>query len=176
MSLYQPSPRLLHCTAPVGKRSLLWGGRIQDFSESGQKSFAYEIEIFDNFSQKWEKRTTTGIPSPGLYNGCCAVLAESLYYFGGEDGNSSHNSLHCLNSITLDWTKIDVQNPDDQPMVKTGFGLVTYQDTASLIVFAGYGIPHGPIQPGAKFVQNPKFTDGRGWTNEFHLFNLTNGT
>ena len=36
-------------------------------------------------------------------------------------------------------------------------------------------LPHGPSQPGSRFVQNTRFTGGRGWTNELHLFNLTNG-
>ena len=44
-----------------------------------------------------------------------------------------------------------------------------------LVLFGGYGIPSGPTQPGAEFVKNTSFTDGRGWTNELHSFDLKTG-
>ena len=175
--LYQPSPRFYHHAAQVGEKSYLWGGITQDFSLSSRQTLASEIEIFDVFSETWKTRTATGAPPPGLIGGACTVVSETLYHFGGTDGQSRYNTLHCLDTLSLNWRELHdhAQNPADQPMPKSGCGLVTYKDTASLAVFAGYGIPCYPTQPGATFIQNTKYTDGSGWTNEFHLFNLTNG-
>ena len=173
--LYQPSPRFLHCAAQLGEKTYLWGGHTQDFSASGRKTLSSELNTFDAFSETWNTRIATGTPPPELYGGGCTVIDNSLYYFGGTDGYSYYNSLHCINSVTAEWKELSSQHPVNQPMPKSGFGIVTYTDTASLAVFAGYGIPYCPTQAGAKFVQSTKYSDGRGWTNEFHLFNLTNG-
>ena len=101
-------------------------------------------------------------------------MDNSLYYFGGENDNSYYNSLHCINSITAEWKELVSQNPVNQPILKTAFGIASYEDKASLAIFAGYGNPHGASQAGASFIRSTKYT-GFGWTNEFHLFNLTNG-
>ena len=176
-SLYQPSPRFSHCAAQVGEKCFLWGGRTQDLSVGGQKTLASEIEIFHYFHETWSKKNVSGAAPPGLYAGACTVVSETLYHFGGYDGHSRYNTLHSLDTVSLDWRALHghTQNPANQPMPKTGCGLVTYTDAASLVLFAGYGVPHGPTQPGSRFVQNTNYSDGRGWTNEFHLFNLTNG-
>ena len=57
-------------------------------------------------------------------------------------------------------------------MPKAGCGMIAFGDC--LGVFGGYGIPRGPTQPGS-FIKNNNYTDGGGWTNEFHLYNLTDG-
>ena len=44
-----------------------------------------------------------------------------------------------------------------------------------LLLFGGYGYPSGPTQPGAKFIKNSKYSYGRGWNNELHLFDLKEG-
>ena len=36
-------------------------------------------------------------------------------------------------------------------------------------------IPSGPTQPGAEFIKDSRFTDGRGWTNELHVFDVQKG-
>ena len=118
-----------------------------------------------------------GAAPPGLYGGACTVVSETLYHFGGYDDRSWYNTLHSLDTVSLDWRGLHchTQNPADLPMPKGACGLVTYTDTASLVLFAGYGVPHGPSQHGSRFVQDTNFSDGRGYTNELHLFKLTNG-
>ena len=177
-SLYQPSPRFWHCAAQIGEKAYLWGGRTQNFSTSGRKTLQSEIVTFDTFSERWTKKTVTGVPPPGLLSGSLAAVAETLYYYGGHDGYSPYSSLHSLNTVTLEWRELQSKNPADQPMPKTGHGMVTYHDetvgVTSLGVLAGYGEATTPIQPGSTFIQDTKYT-GWGYTNEFHLFNLTNG-
>ena len=40
-----------------------------------------------------------------------------------------------------------------------------------LCVIGGHGIPSGTIHPSSKFIKDSRFTDGRGWTNEVHVYN-----
>ena len=176
MAQYQPAPRFFHCAAQVGRKTYLWGGRTQNFSTSGRKTLQSEIETFDTCSETWTKKTVTGAQPPGLCSGGFAVAAETLYHFGGNAGYSPYSSLHSLNTVTLEWKELQSKSPADQPMPKIDHGMVTYHDdVTSFAVLAGYGKPTTPIQPGSTFIQNTNHTDGRGWTNEFHLFNLTNG-
>ena len=177
--LYQPAPRFLHHAAQIGHKTYLWGGRTEDFITTGRKTLPLEIETFDAFSETWTKsKIVTGAPPPGLCNGGFAVVAETLYHFGGEDGPSPYSSLRSLNTETLEWRELHSKNPADQPMPKIGHGIVTYHDetvgVTSIAVLAGYGKAVTPVQPGSTFIQNTKHT-GWGWTNELHLFNLTNG-
>ena len=177
MAQYQPAPRFSQTAAQIGQKTYLWGGRTQDFTARGQQILASSIEAFDSFDEKWEQKGTTGLAPPGLCAGACTTVSESLYYFGGFDGHSESNALHCLNCVTLEWTQVHPHTAHDQPMRKFGCGMTTYhkEDTTYLAIFAGHGIPHGPTQPGTRFIQNTNYSDGSGWTNEFHLFDLTNG-
>ena len=58
-------------------------------------------------------------------------------------------------------------------MAKEGARMVAFD--YKLAVIGGYGVPHGPIQAGSSFIEDtrPTAPDGGGWTNEFHIWNLT---
>ena len=173
--LYQPSPRFWHRAAQVRHKTYLWGGVT-----TWKKTLPLEIEAFDTFSETWTKKMSMRVPPPGPRSGGFAVVAETLYYFGGNDTHSVYSSLHSLNTETLEWRELQSKNPTDQPMPKVGHGIVTYHDetvgVTSLAVLAGYGKPVTPIQLGSSFIPSANHCDGRGYTNEFHLFNLTNCT
>ena len=172
--LYEPSPIFGHGAAAVGGRCYLWGGYVPDFSASGRRKLVSTIEIFDPYLETWEECHTTGVPPPGLYGGACTSLLDSLYWFGGHDASSRYNSLHGLDPTTLEWREIQPLNQADGPMRKAWCGMVSFlQD--KLAVFGGYGIPTGPTQPGAMFTKNTDFTDGSGWSNKLHVFNITEG-
>ena len=177
--LYQPSPRFYHCAAQVRHKTYLWGGWTEDFTTTGRKTLPLEIETFDTFSETWTKNKPVGVPPPGFRNGGFTVVAETLYHFGGTDGRSYYSSLHSLNTETLEWRELQPKNSADQPMPKIGHRIVTcHEETVgvtSIAVLAGYGKPVTPVQPGSTFIQDTNYTTGWGWTNEMHLFNLTNG-
>ena len=171
--LYEPSPRFGHGAAAVGGRCYLWGGHVQDFSESGRRKLASTVEIFDPYLETWEEHPTTRVPPPGLHNGACTSLLDSLYWFGGWNGSFYCNSLHRLNTTTLKWRELQPLNQVYGPMRKHGCGMVSFRD--KLAVFGGYGIPTGPTQPGAMLTKSTDSTDGKGWSNEFHVFTITEG-
>ena len=160
--LYEPPPRFDHCAASVEGRCYLWGGRVADFSC---------IEVFDPHLEIWEKCPTTGVPPPGLYSAACTSLLGSLYWFGGYDDNTYYNSLHKLDATNLEWKELQPLNQPGGVMRKSGCGMAPFlQD--QLAMFGGYGTSMSSIQPGAMFAKNRKRND-RGWSNEFHVFNIT---
>ena len=59
-------------------------------------------------------------------------------------------------------------------MRKTECGIIYYNN--SLIIYGGYGIPFSELQAGSQFIKSTKYTDGVGWTNEIHVFNISEGS
>ena len=171
---YEPSPRLFQYAAPIGGKCLLWGGRVPDFSASGRKKLASTVEIFDPYLEVWEQQATSGVSPPGQYDGVCVPLSDLLYSFGGYDDESLYNSLHTLDPTSLEWKKLRVLYQADGPMRKRACGMVSYNGDR-LALFGGYGISTGPTQPGSTFTENTSHTDGRGWSNELHIFNVNQG-
>ena len=169
----EPSPRFRHYASSVGGSCLLWGGCVPGLSP---KKLASTVEIFDPYLEMWEQQATSGDSPPGLVDGACAVLLDQLYSFGGTDGTSYYNSLHTLDPTSLKWKELPVLNQGAGPMRKERSGMFAYSQDR-LAMFGGYGIPTGPIQRGAKFIENAKtrYKDGRGWTNELHIFTINEG-
>ena len=171
---YEPLPRYGHYSVPINGKLHVWGGRTQDWSESSRKKLASALETFDPYMELWKKQGTTGVPPPGLYGGACTAIGESMYSYGGLDGQSQYNTLHQLDTARQHWREVQVRNPSEGPMKKTGCGMISY-DGDKLVLIGGHGIPTGPIQPGSTFIRSTGYTDGRGWTNELHLFHLGEG-
>lgn len=170
--VYEPAPRFRHYATPARGRCFLWGGCIQDFSASGRKKLASTVEIFDPYLEVWERQATSGVSPPGIYNGSCASLLDVPYSFGGVHEDDFYNCLHMLDPTSLQWEELRVQNPAFGPMKKGSSGMVAYgQDR--LAMFGGYGIPTEQHLP--TFIENSSYTDGRGWTNELHIFHINEG-
>jgi len=167
-----PTPRFSHCAAAVGGKCYFWGGFVQDFYGNGRKKLVSTVEIFDPNLKTWEKHPTTGDPPPGLCDAACTSQLDSLYWFGGDDGISFHNSLHRLDTTTLEWRELQPENEDERPMRKVWCGMVSFSHD-QLAIFGGYGRPTtSPIQSGATFMRNP-FSSEMGWSNELHVFDIT---
>ena len=89
-------------------------------------------------------------------------------------GSLGFGTLHQLNTVTLNWEELHHNGPSQGPMAKSGCGLVLFQGN-KLGLFGGHGILTGPTQPGSAFIRDNRYSDGSGWTNEFHLFHLQEG-
>ena len=173
---YEPLPRLGHISGRVGSKLVVQGGRTKDFSVKSKQQLSSVVEIFDPYSELWEQRKVQGVaPSPGTYLAASASLNDDLFSFGGWDGSQFFNTLHRLDSKTWRWSQVSPQNADGAPMpiYKYGCEMIAFRN--SLVVFGGHGVPQGPTEPGS-FIKNISFTNGRGWTNEFHIYNLSNGS
>ena len=171
---YEPLPRCVHISGSVGSKVVVQGGRTKDFSEKSRQQLTSVVEIFDPYSELWEQRQVTGdAPSPGTYVSASASLHDDLFSFGGADDRGYFvNTVHRLDTKTWRWCQLSPQNAEGAAMPKAGCGMISFRD--SLGVFGGFGIPRGPTEP-QSFIKNTRFTDGRGWTNEFHIYQLKEG-
>ena len=170
---YEPLPRYEHISERVGSLIVVQGGRTKDFSEKSEQQLSSVVEIFDPYSESWKQRQVEGnAPSPGTYIAASASLHDDLFSFGGLDGRDYFNTVHRLDTKTWCWSQVSPQNADGAPMPKFGCGMIAFRN--GLVVFGGYGVPQGPTEP-QSIMKGTGYTDGRGWTNEFHFYNLSKG-
>ena len=170
---YEPLPRFSHISCRVGSKVVVQGGRTKDFSEKCRQHLISAVEIFDPYSELWEQRQVTGdAPSPGTYKAASASLHDDLFSFGGFDGRQPFNTVHRLDTEKFCWSQVSPQNAEGAPMPKYGCGMIAFGN--SLGVFGGYGEPRGPTEP-QSFIKATRYTDRNGWTNEFHIYNLSEG-
>ena len=172
-SRYQPSPRFHHYAVQVGSKSYLWGGRTQDFHHGGKDKLRSTVNVFDPYLETWQEQRTTGVPPRGLVDGASGAHSTSLFSFAGVDGKSWQNSqIYVLDTDMLVWK--ETTTTTNSPMPKCACGMVFF-GTHHLATIGGYGRPTQPIQTGSSFFKNPNRTDGSGWTNEFQVFDVTEG-
>ena len=171
---YEPLPRYRHISGRVGSKIIVQGGRTKDFSEKSKQHLSSVVEIFDPYSELWEQTQVEGdTPSPGTYGAASASLHDNLFLFGGLDGRDfPFNTVHRLDTKTWCWSQVSPQNAHGAPMSKFGCGMIAFRN--SLVVFGGYGKPQGPTEP-QSFIESTRYTDGSGWNNEFHIYNLSEG-
>ena len=58
-------------------------------------------------------------------------------------------------------------------MAKFGARMVALGN--QLLLIGGLAVHHSPAQPGATFIKARGASDGGGWMNELHIFNIKNG-
>ena len=170
---YEPLPRFRHVSQCVGSKVLVQGGQTKDSSEKSRQHLSSVVETFDPYSELWEQRQVEGdAPSPGTYYAASASLNDDHFTFGGWDDRNLFNGLRRLDTKTWRWYQLSPQNAEGAPMPKLGCGMISFGD--NLGVFGGYGLPRGPTEP-RSFLKYTRATDGRGWTNEFHVYHLKEG-
>ena len=183
--LYDPSPRFWHVAASVSDVStsqlvIVWGGQTSElYSRDGRTQLASRCQLFHIQSEVWsERHAVLGPPHPGLSAAACTSFGDYLFMYGGycDDTISSvSGELSCLNIKTLTWSQLCLAGTAGGPIKKAGCGIV-HVSSDKLAVIGGYGYPTGPTQPGSSFIRNTTLTDGRGWTNEVHVFDLSQGS
>ena len=177
-AVYEPSARFSHVGFSIDRRVYVWGGRTDDFeggSEDSKLELANSIE-FDPFLEVWcQLKTTAGTPHSGLSNAACVSYGENVYMYGGYSGGRNKGALSCLNVKSLTWSLLCPEEVAGGPMRKTGCGIVMFHGD-KLAVVGGYGYPKGPAQSGSTFIRDTSSTSGRGWTNEFHVFSIGQGS
>ena len=175
--LNEPAARFYHAAFSVEGRVYVRGGETTDFelgSEDKKIKLNTCIEQFDPYLEVWRQLNTTGTPHPALAAPGCTSFGEHVYMYGGYSGKLCEGVLSCLNVKTLTWSLL-CHETDGGPMMNYGSGMVMFKYGDKVAVIGGCGIPTGPTQPGATFTRNTKYTDGRGWSNEFHVFDIRQG-
>ncbi len=145
------------------------GGYVHNFNNN-KIQLKKVVQIYESSTESWKELATTGTPPPGLCGCATACSDHILYLFGGQDGNSYHASLHQLDIRSMTWSKLSPQH-DNGPMRKTWCQVIHYNNT--LIIIGGLGIPSGELQSGSQFTERTINQDGRGWTNEIHMYNIS---
>ena len=173
---YEPVSRLFHISFPAKRLLYVWGGQTVDI-ETGSEAVKIKlkscIEEFNPDLEVWRQLNTAGTPHPGLSYAACVSDGENVFMYGGSSAKRREGVLSRLNLETLTWSQLSPETAGG-PMRKGGCGLIIVQD--KLVLIGGYGIPTGPIQPQATFVRNTMFTDVKGYSNEIHEFNMSQGS
>ena len=159
----EPSPRQGHFSTVVENYLYVWGGESEEVDVS-------IVHHYDPNTETWSDKRCEGPPPPGSINGACASIGHHLYTYGGFDADDhDRGTLHGLDTKSWMWSQLS----SDGPMKKWGCRMITYG--CKILLFGGKGVPSGPIQPGAEFVKDMIESDGSGWTNEVHIFDLKEG-
>ena len=172
---YQPMPRYQHTSAQVANKVLVYSGVTHDYSEVSRKEMASRVDVFYPHNEQWDPKQCTGaFPPPGLHLSANVVVNGHLYSYGGRDGDDEFvKSLHQLSATTYRWSELTSQSAKEEcPMPKDGAAMAACGDDLALL--GGFGMPHDPTQPGPSFMRADD-NDGRGWTNEFHIYNVNKG-
>ena len=172
---YEPMSRCYHTSALVANKVVAYSGRTREYySKQSRERLASIVEVYDPYSEQWEAKQCWGeTPAPGLCGAASTSCKGYLFQYGGRDGDGKYvHSLHRLNAKTYQWNNLPGKGTS--PMPKWGTAMALCGDDLALA--GGYGIPHGPTKSGSSFVKNTHFSDGRGWTNEFHIYHVNEGT
>ena len=146
-------------------------GRHYSWRGQGREK-ATTIGVYNVQTERWTLTHTSGSPSPGLFDGGCAIIANYLYCFGGWDESSRFNDLYKLQLESFQWNKVNPRNnSSDQPTCKASCGFVAVNER-TLACFGGYSSEPTHIQPGSTFTKD---VGSNGWTNEFHFFDIQEG-
>ena len=180
VKLYEPKARWGHYAAAVGGTVYVCGGRVFNLANSSVRDeLLLSVNVFDPLLDSWEEQITKGMPFLGLYRGACASALNSVYTYGGNDGSNLQGSLNVLDISTKRWSLLSGESSVGRsPMIKVGCGLTHVRCLGdNLSLFGGYCRNRdNSIQGGSSFIANHNFEDGRGWSNEFHLYSLRKGT
>ena len=176
-----PDPRNGHQTISVGSKVYMWSGWLDGLprvhvpvKSNPSKKF---IEVFDTKSGDWTRQSTSGTPPAGVtvsgYG--CAAVGDALHYFGGycNYGDCFYNSLHTLNTSSLQWTVLSPVTQDDRAPMRKGYcGMVAFKDGEEdlLYVVGGVGPTPSHHQPGAQC--DPVASSDSVRCNEHHIFSL----
>ena len=187
--LYEPKPRFDHVAVSSRGQVIVWGGLTSVSDDpaadpSRLKSAPTSVvEQFDPCTEVWCQRSTVGTPHPGLQWATCTLSHDGndLFMYGGLGLGGGLASCACgvlsrLNIKTFTWSLLCPEAIAGGPMKKHGSGMFMLKYGDKVSVISGYGYPNGPTQPGATFTRDTRFTDGRGWRNEFHVFDISQGS
>ncbi len=171
-SFHEPEPRSwAGGDTTIGDKFFIYRGILESFEADPPYPRASHVDVFAMRLAKWSAVQTTGQHPPSLWGFACVAIGHRIYYFGGSDGTLYSNALHEFDSIASHWRALDSANPDAAPMAKRDSAIIAVDDE-TLCTLGGFGMPNGRPPAGFRFVRSSARSDGRGHTNEIHLYSL----
>ena len=181
---YKFNWRARHTTAVVGEVLYCWGGDQKGLDGSHDSPTKREctsaIDAFNLLSGVWSSQPTRGTPPLGIRGVSCTTINNNIYYFGGFCGHGScyHNSLNCLDTLTLQWKELQ-STTSDNSVTKRGYGgmiaMGSEGEPQQLLVIGGLA----PVSTTTEYRQfayhkmHSRFD--RLSTNEQNIYNLSSG-
>ena len=172
-SFYEPEPRYSSGATAVGQSVFMYRGLLQSYQGKSEVTFPSHCEAFDGDSREWIRMDTVGINPEAYRSFGITSIGDHIYYYGGHDGTTFTNQLLVLDTQTMNLKELIQRNRNEGPMKKQNCGLVSLRNER-LLACGGYGIPT-TTQPGSRFVPGTTRTDGRGYTNELHCYDIKSG-
>ena len=146
---------------------------------SKKRRFLSSVDVFQTDCGDWIQQVTSGTPPLGVDGYSCAAVGDSLYYFGGYCGHYGcyHNTLHKLNTSSLQWILLPSASQKEAPMMKSGSGMVAFKDGEEdiLYVVAGFGGPTPAYHRPEVVYDDDELLDDLFYCNEHHMFSLNSG-
>ena len=157
---YEPEPQYGHCSALVEGKWITYGGFGAD---RGYADPPTSVDVFDPDREEWTQMTTSGTPPSGVAGAACVAVGPLLYHIGGFGEGGYYNTVHCLDTTTMEWRELQPANPQAAPMKKGALTGISYGNI--IVIVGGGGVLPTNHHPGVEYVPDPK-SEGRGWTNE----------
>ena len=165
--------------APVTGESLyLWAGGqvgLPVVHDSPQKrELVSTVEVFSFSTGRWSSQLTRGTAPQGVKGYSSTTSHSNIYYYGGWCGHDLcyYNSINVLNTLNMNWTL--VQSNNDSMMRKAYGGMISLDFDKTEYLFIVGGVGSTPTVHHPQF-QYDRLKDGRFYTNEQLLYNLSTG-
>ena len=162
---WEPEPRFGACSATVGRKLYMWGGRLR----AGVFAPMNTVCILEMGTSLWTEQHLSGPCPPGVAFAACASIGHCIYAFGGFTENGYSNSIYKLETITLKFSNVKATNAEMSPIPKFRCGMIAI-NKYTLFIACGYGGPTLQHSTGV-FIKDPN-DRAVGWTNEVHCFTL----
>ena len=183
---YQLGWRSAHTAAVVGEVLYCWGGEQQELprvhDSDLKRQYTSTVNTLNLLSGSWSSQITRGTPPLGVIGVSCTTNINGIYYFGGWCGHDDcyHNSLNCLDTLTLQWREI--QSTGNNSVNKRGHGgmmLMESEDEPQhqLLLIIGGQLPLSTITLFHHQFQYIKIADDDDCAliNEQNIYNLSTG-
>ena len=154
---YEPEPLFWHCSALVEGEWITYGGIGAD------GGLADPLTSIHPDREGWTQMATSGTPPSGVAAAACVAVGSLLYHIGGAGEGGFYNTVHCLDTTTMEWRELQPANPQAAPMKKFGLAGISYGSI--IVTVGGFGELPTNHHPGVEYAPHPEI-EGSGWTNE----------
>ncbi|CAI5714673.1 unnamed protein product [Hyaloperonospora brassicae] len=149
----------------LGERSLPAASARGSYMARPAATF-YEFNFVKN---EWSTVSTRGV-APSQRKFCSAVVYnDSLYVFGGHDGDRRLNDFFSYNFLTQTWTNVFV-NAGQQPTSRYGHAAVVYNN--AMYIFGGSDRHYDRDSLSSRNSAEYGRLDAGRYVNDMHSFNL----